>query len=95
MYTLETSHLILRCPSHCDEILLHGLHSDPFVVNAIRDGVSPTIEQTKAELLQFINHWQHHRFGYWIIDIKDEGKAKKFAGYCGLVRGDSVEESNV
>ncbi|OHV63487.1 hypothetical protein LCM4577_32300 [Mesorhizobium sp. LCM 4577] len=85
MHILETPRLILRPPSHSDELLLHGLHSDPFVVNAIGDGVYPTIEQSKAALLQFINHWQHNRFGLWMVFVKDEGQAIKFAGYCGLM----------
>ncbi|MFD2051970.1 GNAT family N-acetyltransferase [Mesorhizobium calcicola] len=87
MHILETPRLILRPPSHSDELLLHGLHSDPFVVNAIRDGVYPTIEQSKGELLQFINHWQQNRFGLWMVFVKDEGQASKFAGYCGLICG--------
>ncbi|RWK44898.1 MAG: N-acetyltransferase [Mesorhizobium sp.] len=85
MHILETPRLILRPPSHSDELLLHGIHSDPFVVNAIRDGAYPTIEQSKAALLQFINHWQHHRFGLWMTFVKDENQARKFAGYCGLM----------
>ncbi|MER8486541.1 GNAT family N-acetyltransferase [Mesorhizobium sp. M1322] len=88
MHILETPRLILRPPSRSDELLLHGLHSDPFVVNAIRDGVYPTIEQSKAALLQFINHWQHHRFGLWMVFVKHEGQARKFAGYCGLMCSD-------
>ncbi|MER8659123.1 GNAT family N-acetyltransferase [Mesorhizobium sp. M0847] len=85
MHILETSRLILRPPSHSDELLLHGLHSDPFVVNAIGDGVYPTIEQSKAALLHFINHWQLNRFGLWMVFVKDKGQARKFAGYCGLI----------
>ncbi|RWA58103.1 MAG: GNAT family N-acetyltransferase [Mesorhizobium sp.] len=88
MQILETPRLILRPPTHTDELLLHGLHSDPFVVNAIRDGVYPTIEQSRATLLQFINHWEHHRYGLWMVFVKDEGQAKEFAGYCGLMCGD-------
>lgn len=88
MHILETPRLILRPPTHSDELLLHGLHSDPFVVNAIRDGVYPTIEQSRATLLQFINHWQHHRYGLWMVFVKDEGQAREFAGYCGLMCGD-------
>lgn len=86
MHILETPRLILRPPSHSDELLLHGLHSDPFVVNAIRDGVYPTIEQSKASLLQLIDHWQHNRFGLWMVFLKDEVQASRFAGYCGLNR---------
>ncbi|MER9751588.1 GNAT family N-acetyltransferase [Mesorhizobium sp. M0140] len=85
MHIIETPRLILRPPSVSDELLLHGLHCDPFVVDAIRDGVYSTIEQSKAALLQFINHWQHHRFGLWMVFVKDEGQARKFAGYCGLM----------
>ncbi|TCN19791.1 GNAT family N-acetyltransferase [Sinorhizobium americanum] len=85
MQILETSRLILRPPSHSDEILLHGLYSDPFVVNAIRDGVYPTIEQSKTALLQFINHWQRNGFGLWMVFVKGEGQARTFAGYCGLL----------
>ncbi|MER9451734.1 GNAT family N-acetyltransferase [Mesorhizobium sp. M0254] len=84
MHTLETPRLILRPPSHSDELLLHGLHSDPFVVSAVRDGVYPTMEQSKAALLRFISHWQQNRFGLWMVFVKAEGQAKKFAGYCGL-----------
>lgn len=89
MHILETPRLILRPPSYCDELLLHGLHSDPFVVNAVGDGVYPTIEQSKAVLLQYINHWQHNRFGKWMVFVKDEGQAREFAGYCGLMRSGS------
>ncbi|MER9254459.1 GNAT family N-acetyltransferase [Mesorhizobium sp. M0598] len=83
MQMLETPRLILRPPSDSDELLVHGLHSDPFVVNAVI-GFYPTIEQSKAELLQFINHWQRNRFGLWMVFVKDGGQARKFAGYCGL-----------
>ena len=48
MHTLETQRLILKPPSQEDVLRLHTLHSDPFVVQAIRDGIYPTIEQTKA-----------------------------------------------
>ncbi|TIQ16681.1 MAG: GNAT family N-acetyltransferase [Mesorhizobium sp.] len=85
MYILETPRLILRPPSHSDELLLHGLHSDPFVVNAMWDGVYPTREQSKAKLQQFIHHWQSNGFGLWMVFVKDEGQAGKFAGYCGLM----------
>ncbi|MER8478658.1 GNAT family N-acetyltransferase [Mesorhizobium sp. M1163] len=84
MHILETPRLTLRPPSHSDELLVHGLHSDPFVVNAIGDGVYPTIEQSKAELLQLINHWRQNRFGIWMVFVKDEAKVRKFAGYSGL-----------
>ncbi|MER9007170.1 GNAT family N-acetyltransferase [Mesorhizobium sp. M0862] len=85
MHILETPRLILRPPSHSDELRLHELHSDPFVVNAMRDGVYPTIQQSKAALLQFINHWQRNRFGLWMVFVKNEDQARKFAGYCGLM----------
>ncbi|WP_084567101.1 GNAT family N-acetyltransferase [Mesorhizobium sp. LNJC391B00] len=85
MHILETSRLILRPPSHSDDLLLHGLHSDPFVVNAIRDGVYPTIEQSKAALIQFINHWKRNSFGLWMVFVKDEGQTRRFAGYSGLI----------
>ncbi|WP_157357888.1 GNAT family N-acetyltransferase [Mesorhizobium metallidurans] len=83
MHILETTRLILRPPSHGDELLLHGLHSDPFVANAIGDGACPTREQSKAALLRFMNDWQHNGFGFWMVFVKSEGRSK-FAGYCGL-----------
>lgn len=85
MHILETPHLFLRPPSHSDELLLHGLRSDPFVVNA-RGGLAPTIEQSKAALFEFINHWQNNRFGLWMLFVKDPDQGNKFAGYCGLAR---------
>lgn len=85
MHILETSRLILKPPSHSDEVLIHGLHTDPFVVNAIGDGAYPTIEQSRAALIQFINHWQLNRFGLWMVFVKDKGQAREFAGYCGLI----------
>ncbi|MER8548877.1 GNAT family N-acetyltransferase [Mesorhizobium sp. M1169] len=86
MYILETPRLILRPPSHSDELLLHGLLRDPFVVNAVGEGVYPTLEQSKAKLLKFIKHWQDNRFGFWMVFVKDESQARRFAGYCGLWR---------
>lgn len=83
MHILETPRLILRPPSDSDELLVHGLHSDPFVVNAVT-GIYPTLEQSRAELLRFIDHWQRHRFGLWLVFVKDDGQAREFAGYCGL-----------
>lgn len=88
MHILETPRLILRPPSYSDVLLLHGLYNDPFVVDAVKDGVYPTIEQSKAELLRLINHWQHHGFGLWMVFIKIEkieGQARKFAGCSGLM----------
>ncbi|RWP28579.1 GNAT family protein [Mesorhizobium sp.] len=93
MHILETSRLILKPPSHSDDLLLHALHNDPFVVNAIGDGVYPTIEQSKAELLQFIKHWQLNRFGLWMVFVKGKGQTREFAGYCGLIcRGQYLSE---
>ncbi|MER9064834.1 GNAT family protein [Mesorhizobium sp. M0698] len=86
MHILETQRLILRPPSHNDELLLHGLRSDPLVVNAVGEGVYPTIEQSKAELLRLIDHWQHNHFGLWMVFIKSEDRNRKFAGSCGLMR---------
>ncbi|MEI9414026.1 GNAT family N-acetyltransferase [Mesorhizobium sp. Cs1321R2N1] len=86
MYILETPRLILRPPSHRDELLLHGLLSDPFVIEAVGDGVYPTLEQSKAKLLEFIKHWQDNRFGLWMVFVKDKSEARRFAGYCGLKR---------
>ncbi|MER9664664.1 GNAT family protein [Mesorhizobium sp. M0159] len=86
MHILETPRLFLRPPSHSDELLLHGLYSDPFVVNAVGDGVYPTIEQSKATLLRVINHWRHNRFGLWMVFVKTEAQPRKFAGLCGLMR---------
>ncbi|RUU11537.1 N-acetyltransferase [Mesorhizobium sp. USDA-HM6] len=85
MHILETPRLLLRPPSHSDELLLHGLHSDPFVVNAIRDGVFPTIDESKAALRDLIDHWQKHGFGLSMVFVKNEDQTRKFAGYCGLM----------
>ncbi|TIP18373.1 GNAT family N-acetyltransferase [Mesorhizobium sp.] len=85
MHILETPRLILRPPSHSDHLLIHNLHNDPFVVDAIRNGLDSTVEQSRAALLNFINHWLHHRFGLWMVFVKDEGTARKFAGYSGLM----------
>lgn len=86
MHILETPRLSLRPPLHRDDLLLHGLHSDPLVVSSVRDGVHPTIRQSKAALLRYINHWERNHFGFWMAFIKDEGKAREFTGYCGLMR---------
>ncbi|RWJ58248.1 MAG: N-acetyltransferase [Mesorhizobium sp.] len=85
MHMLETPRLILRPPSRSDELLLHGLRTDPLVVNAVGEGVYPTIEQSKAELLRLINHWQLNGFGLWMVFIKNDDQTKKFAGTCGLM----------
>ncbi|MER8949849.1 GNAT family N-acetyltransferase [Mesorhizobium sp. M0809] len=84
MHVLETPRLILRPPSYSDELLLHGLYSDPFMVNSVGDGVYPTIEESKARLLRSINHWRRNHFGLWMVFVKIEGEAIKFAGLCGL-----------
>ncbi|MER8659219.1 GNAT family protein [Mesorhizobium sp. M0847] len=83
MHVLETPRLILRPPSHSDELLLHGVYSDPFVVNAVGNGVYPTIQQSKARLLSSINHWRRNRFGLWMAFVKLK-ETIKFAGLCGL-----------
>lgn len=87
MHILETQRLILRPPSHRDEPLLHGLYRDPFVVNAVRDGVYPTIEQSKELLEYFINHWTNNHFGVWMLFVKENGDSK-FAGFSGLMYSD-------
>ncbi|MER8899604.1 GNAT family N-acetyltransferase [Mesorhizobium sp. M0676] len=85
MHILETPRLLLRPTSPSDELLLHGLHSDPFVVNAIRDGVVPTIDHSKAALHDLIDHWQKYGFGLSMVFVKDEDQTRTFAGYSGLM----------
>ncbi|MER9526331.1 GNAT family N-acetyltransferase [Mesorhizobium sp. M0292] len=94
MYIIESPRLILRPPSQIDDLLIHNLHNDPFVVNTIRDGLNSTMEQSKAALLNFTNHWQHHRFGLWMVFVKDEGTARKFAGYSGLMCSGTYRPDN-
>ncbi|MER9883582.1 GNAT family protein [Mesorhizobium sp. M0118] len=84
MHVLETPRLILRPPSHNDELLLHGLYSDPFVVNAVGEGIYPTEQQSKDRLLSLLKHWRCNRFGLWMVFVKIEGETIKFAGLCGL-----------
>ncbi|MER9249968.1 GNAT family protein [Mesorhizobium sp. M0590] len=73
MHILETPRLILRSRSHSDDLLLDRLHSDR------------TLEESKTELLGFINHWRHNRFGLWMVSVKVAGQVRRLAGYCGFM----------
>lgn len=85
MLRLETRRLVLEQIGLKHEAGVHRLHNDPFVVNAMFDGVFATSEQTEERMRVFIEQWEQLGFGYWAVyEKRDDGEHPRFVGRSGL-----------
>lgn len=81
MHTIETSRLILRPFVLEDLEAFFLIRSDPEVMRYIRDGQPLSREETQRNLIQIIQHYCQHNFGFWAVIYK---QTQTLIGYCGL-----------
>jgi RimJ/RimL family protein N-acetyltransferase len=80
MPTVETERLVLR-PWHDDDLpALVALNADPRVMEffpAVRSA-----EESAEMLARIRTHWAAHRFGWWVMERRDD---RAFVGIAGLL----------
>lgn len=91
MTTLHSARLLLVPVSSEHEAELHRLHSDPFVVASIFNGVAPTRAQTQEKLATYLEAWSKDGFGFWMI-YQTQGDQPVLMGRSGLRRFADTED---
>jgi RimJ/RimL family protein N-acetyltransferase len=76
---LVTKRLSLRRPTEVAVGLIYSLHTDPRACE--HNPADRLTNHTEAAALyhRWDEHWQHHGFGYWVINASE-----KSLGVCGL-----------
>ena len=77
--SLETARLWLRRPAPADIDLMHTVHSDVRACEHNPADMLTTRAEAEDLYRRWDEHWDHHGFGYWIVD-SDSGAL----GFCGL-----------
>jgi ribosomal-protein-alanine N-acetyltransferase len=69
---IEHGSVVLRRPLLDDAVALHAVESDPEVWR-LHPHLRPVrVDQTQKALVEVLDHWQQHGFGYWIVE--DRGR---------------------
>ena len=77
---IETERLRLRGHRIADFGNAFAMWSDPAVTRYI-GGTPSTEQQTWSRLLNYAGHWALLDFGYWVVELKEDGA---FAGEVGF-----------
>lgn len=88
MSNLETARLKLRKFTLEDADQLYRIYNNSEVMRYVGN-YARTKEQTEAELLSMIQHWQQHDFGMWAVIDKQN---QILIGRCGLCFLDDTKE---
>ncbi|RCJ19702.1 hypothetical protein A6770_06070 [Nostoc minutum NIES-26] len=82
MAELETSRLRLRPFQLTDLADYHRqIASDAEAMRTLLPGKAPSLEEAKLFFNSFVEHWERHKFGLWVIFDKQGGD---LTGQCGL-----------
>lgn len=84
MIYLETSRILLRPLSIFDFEDIHRLHTDHLVVKSLFSGESPSCENTREKMKQYVRCWRQNGFGFFGVLLKDSKEPGEFAGRAGL-----------
>src|SRR5688500_18317794 len=79
---LLTERLRLRRPLRADLPAFHDIHADPDANRFSRIGAHRSVEQSRAVLEAWLDHWETHGFGPWVMEERalPEGPPVGFAG---------------
>lgn len=89
---IETERLVLRGHGPDDFEDVHGLWSDPQVVQYIT-GKPATAMESQVRLLRYIGHWAAYGFGYWHVVERHTGDFVGDIGFGALKRDMDPEPS--
>lgn len=79
---IVTERLRLRRPTRADLSAFHDIHADPIANRFSPIAPIPTIDHSRAILQAWLDHWQDHGFGPWVLEERalPEGTPVGFAG---------------
>lgn len=78
----------MREVSEADAGFILELLNDPDFIRNVADRGVRTIEAARLYVLErFVESYRRQRFGFWLVETKDE---RMPAGICGLVKRDSL-----
>lgn len=78
---IETVRLILRPVSMDDFMHLNQMYTNPKVMKYIYNGSTFSEADAYKRVKGFVDHWEKHGFGMWILQVKS---SNQIAGYAGL-----------
>jgi RimJ/RimL family protein N-acetyltransferase len=81
MTTLRTSRLVLRPPEPADIDAILAIHQDPRACAHNPSDKLATHTEAVELCGRWLDHWQRHGFGYWVVRGHDEPRV---LGFCGL-----------
>jgi len=85
---LETERLFMRPVTVRDSDALYRLHTDPLVVELIMQGKPPTRAESDARLTLYLDEWDRHGYGFWMLYLREPSGDLTFVGRAGLRRYD-------
>lgn len=92
MHWVETDRLCLRRFTPDDAGALHrAIYSDPEVMLFLPGRVPRSLQRTADVIDFFADHWQHHHFGAWAVEHREEGALIGQAGLQYLPNSPQVE----
>lgn len=89
---LRTERLLLRPLVDSDLDAYHLVMSQDAVGEQLPRGRGCTIDETRALLQFWLEHWRDHGFGPWAVIDNDSGS---LVGHCGLRRLDESGETEL
>lgn len=83
----ETDRLLLDIPCQGDFTKYFEIHSDP-QTNLFNPKGPLNLENAGIAFARFLNHWNEHGFGSWIVRLKNTGAIIGFGGLSMRLYGD-------
>jgi [ribosomal protein S5]-alanine N-acetyltransferase len=71
--------MLLRRPRADDLDDVFRIHGDPRTNRHNPAGPDPDLEASRARLGEWLEHWDRHGFGYWVVE-DDDGTVVGFSG---------------
>lgn len=81
MTTLRSARLALRPPEPADTAAILAIHHDPTACAHNPSDMLTTHTEATDLCRRWLDHWQRHGFGYWVVRRHDESRV---IGFCGL-----------
>lgn len=76
----RTQHLRLRRPVDSDLALVYAIHADPATNIHNPFGPDHDREASRRRLQEWIRHWQQYGFGYWSVELANDGDVVRDGG---------------
>lgn len=90
--TIETARLWLRPFTPTDTAPMYHLMNGKNVMRYFPGTQSPTLEQVARMLAGQTRHWQDYGYGWWAVELKEDGS---LIGWCGLQYLPETDETEV